>query len=207
MVNRRHAEELIKLPSLVDPERKDLVVAWNSVHAPEEVYFPTLLALLGFLRDDPNATHTVHRNSDENPFVKTTNDEVWRRRVCYAEWKKKNDANPVGFPGLTVSLCNHFRRHGSIFARKFGENTVPVSQWRNVIRDATPLSILKCERTGDARSNSGECLTNQNIKQVSQDTSSSQEITPTVHDSPPAKKVKSSHETTNEVNSPQSPPI
>lgn len=37
MITRRHAEDLVKLPSIVDPTNKDLVIAWNTVHAPEEV--------------------------------------------------------------------------------------------------------------------------------------------------------------------------
>lgn len=145
MLTRRHAEEILKLPSLVDPDRKDLVIAWNTVHAPEEVYFSTMLSLLGYLRDDPKTLHTTQRNSDENPFLKLTSDEVWRRRVCYAEWKRRSDANPIEFTSLSVSLCNHFRRKGSVFARKFGSNSVSVSHWRDVVNSSIPLALLKTE--------------------------------------------------------------
>lgn len=203
MITRRHAEELTKLPSLVDPDKKDLVIAWNTVHAPEEVYFSTMLALLGFLRDEPNATHTIHRNSDQNPFIKTTNDEVWRRRVCYAEWKRKNDANPIGFPALTVSLCNHFRRHGSIFARKFGENTITVDQWKEVISSAIPLSILKREQMSQSEGtlapstlevNSPELDKNVLINSDIPISCQNSTIEVLVDDCPPMKKLKSSHD-------------
>jgi hypothetical protein len=145
MLTRRHAEEILKLPSLVDPDHKDLVVAWNTVHAPEEVYFSTMLSLLGYLRDDPKTIHTTQRNSEENPFLKVSGDEVWRRRVCYAEWKRRSDANPMEFTSLSVSLCDHFRRKGSLFARKFGSNSVSVSHWRDVLRASLPLALLKNE--------------------------------------------------------------
>jgi hypothetical protein len=145
MLTRRHAEEIMSLPSLVDPDRKDLVIAWNSVHAPEEVYFPTMLSLLGYLRDDPQTLHTTQRNSEENPFLQSSRDEVWRRRVCYAEWKRRSDANPIEFTSLSVSLCDHFRRKGSLFGRKFGSNSVSVSQWRDVLSTALPLAQLKRE--------------------------------------------------------------
>ena len=46
MITRRHAEDIVKLPSLVDPIDKDLVIAWNTVHAPEEVKFISILIII-----------------------------------------------------------------------------------------------------------------------------------------------------------------
>lgn len=121
-----------------------------------------MLSLLGFLRDDPNTIHTTHRNSDQNPFIKTTTDEVWRRRICYAEWKRKSDANPIGYHQLTVEQCNHFRRNGSVFARKFGANTVTLSQWKDVLNSAIPLNQIKTEWGIDISNNQQENITKDN---------------------------------------------
>lgn len=46
MITRRHAEDIVNLPSLVDPTNKDLVIAWNTVHAPEEVIIIVLNSFL-----------------------------------------------------------------------------------------------------------------------------------------------------------------
>jgi hypothetical protein len=56
MMIRKHAEELLLLPQCVG---SDLVVAWGpggewteaggGVYAPEEVYFPTMLSILGVM--------------------------------------------------------------------------------------------------------------------------------------------------------------
>ena len=65
-----------------------------------------MLALLGFLRDSP------------------AEDEVERRRVTYARWEKKGDANPVRFAALSEDLLRTLRDSGSLFARKFGASCV-----------------------------------------------------------------------------------
>jgi hypothetical protein len=73
MLTRRHAEEILQLPSLVDSEKKDLVIAWNSVHAPEEVTAPpisTSLSLPLFLSLSDLSLHTlsdlsVHRSTSQ----------------------------------------------------------------------------------------------------------------------------------------------
>ena len=74
------------------------------------MYFPTMLSLLGFLRDNSQS-----------------GDEVERRRVTYATWAKKGDANPVRFPSLTSDLIQRFRDAGSLFGRKFAGESVSVA--------------------------------------------------------------------------------
>ncbi len=52
MITRRHAEDIVTLPRF-DSDRSDLVSAWNTVHAPEEVPFLILfdLTFLGLFLD------------------------------------------------------------------------------------------------------------------------------------------------------------
>ena len=85
------------------------------------MYFPTILALLGHLRD-------------------SSPDEVDRRRVTYARWMRKGDANPVRFDGLTVELLRDLRATGSLFARKFSAGSVPVDEWSRLLALVDPIS-------------------------------------------------------------------
>ena len=48
MLTRQHAEEICALTTVLD---SDIIVAWRDVFAPEEMFFPTVLSILGFLRD------------------------------------------------------------------------------------------------------------------------------------------------------------
>eukprot|EP01031_Cornospumella_fuschlensis_P032007 gene32007-38700_t len=86
----------------------------GGVHAPEEVFFPTMLALLGYLRSNGE-------------------DEVLRRRVNYAEWKKRSDANPITYPALTPQLYATIRSSGSLLGRKFARGGTSVDTWMRIV--------------------------------------------------------------------------
>ena len=140
MLTRRHAVEINQIPTILssnnnssnnynssdsDSDVVDVVKAWgqgqwnednNNVWAPEEVYFPTMLALLGFLRD-----------------VTDNSDQVDRKKVTFMEFKKQGDANPISFPYLGKKLIEKCRENGSVFARKFAKGAVSVDQWRKMI--------------------------------------------------------------------------
>jgi hypothetical protein len=138
MLNRRHAAEISILaskscshaPCNNKPDRSgclgvsedaDLVRAWGeggtwredngNVWAPEEVFFPTMLSILGYLNESGK-------------------DEVVRKSVTYARWKKLGDANPISFSVLDAELLKEFRKEGSLFGRKFGPDAINVKRWR-----------------------------------------------------------------------------
>jgi hypothetical protein len=90
-----------------------------------QVYFATILALLGFLRDGP------------------AEDEVERRRVTYARWAKKGDANPIRFSDLSEDLLRSLRDTGSVFARKFGAGSVSEEEWARLLESASGSTIRK----------------------------------------------------------------
>ena len=107
----------------------DLVRAWGpggqyregyeGVWAPEEVFFPTLLSVLGYL----------------SPSGK---DQVKRYSVNYARWKKLGDANPISFSSLTSSLLAEMRSEGALFARKFDADAVNLSKWTSLVASSVP---------------------------------------------------------------------
>ena len=128
MLTRRHAVEIVRLPTLVNA---DLIAAWGpggqwserkgGVFAPEEVYFATNLSILGYLRDNG-------KND-----MKRTGDEVYRQRVTWAQWKKHGDANPITYSDFSVDIIRKFRSEGAVFARKFDKSSCNAQKWLNVI--------------------------------------------------------------------------
>lgn len=114
MLTRKHAQAIVDLPSMIGGD--ELWPAFRRVFAPEEVYFPTMLAVLGVLR--PNAEET---------------DEVVRKSVTHAQWAKNGDARPVTFDVLTRQLLTELRETGSLFARKFGPTNAPPKTWQRLV--------------------------------------------------------------------------
>jgi len=99
----------------------------GGVFAPEEIFFPTMLAVLGYLRD------IVPSSSSSSSGGGGRGDEVRRRMVTYAEWPRKGVANPVSFPLLDAPLLERLRRTGSLFARKFGPDSCSLGNWISVM--------------------------------------------------------------------------
>ena len=142
-LTRKHALEMVSLS--LDGERlglQDLVLAWGpggqyseekgGVFAPEEVYFPTLLALLGYLRDDSSPTSSSSTSSSALPHR-----EVKRQSVNYAEFVKAGDANPRSFSYLSTQLVQYFRKSGALFARKFPKGSVSLEDWKRAVLQET----------------------------------------------------------------------
>lgn len=95
----------------------------GSVFAPEEVFFPTVLSLLGYLRDS---------TSTENGVTSTG---VKIAAVTFAEWAKKGDANPIAYDRFDAQLVQRMRATGAVFGRKFTQNSVTVSEWSRVVEN------------------------------------------------------------------------
>jgi hypothetical protein len=89
------------------------------VFAPEEVYFPTLLSILGYLRPD---------NKDC---------EVKLQSITFAEFQKKGDANPITFSYLSKGLIDRCRDSGCLFARKFPKGSISLATWKDLIMKTT----------------------------------------------------------------------
>ena len=101
----------------------------GSVFAPEEVFFPTVLSLLGYLRDN-TSTDTGDATSTG---VKIT-------AVTFAEWAKKGDANPIAYDYFDAQLVQRMRSTGAVFGRKFTQNSVTVSEWSRLVEDCSAKS-------------------------------------------------------------------
>lgn len=133
-VQRAHAEEVVALTALLGgwgdegggeglrwserrppaTEPRALLDAWVGVHAPEEVFFPTALALLGYLRTDDG-------------------DGVVRRSVCFAEWPRIDAAHPARFARLDAALVGRMTAGGALFGRKFPPGACRRDQWLRAV--------------------------------------------------------------------------
>lgn len=90
----------------------------NGVFAPEEVFFATMLGLLGYLK----------------PGYEQLN-EVKSQSISYATWARRGDANPQIIPELNRDQLERMRRTGALMARKFDKNDRLVEQWRRLVLD------------------------------------------------------------------------
>jgi len=130
MLNRRHAAEILNLLTCVGD---DLVRAWGpggqwkdgkGVFAPEEVFFSTMLAILGYLRKGGGGSGAAGG---------TALDQVRRRMVTHATWARTGEANPITYSRLSSTVLDECRQGGCLFARKFARNSVSLADWRALV--------------------------------------------------------------------------
>jgi len=98
---------------------KPLWQCFRNVNASDEIYFPTVLALLGVLGD-----------SDKN---KTLAKGVWKRRVTYCDWTE-SAKNPKSFTNLQEfkDVVNKAREEGCLLARKFSQH-ISIEDWSRFV--------------------------------------------------------------------------
>lgn len=121
LVSRKHMESILNLPQALGGQ--DLWPAFTDVWAPEEVYFPTCLALCGYLAPESDG-----------------DDGVVREALTYAEWNErardhKDRAHPLVFDGCfenDAATIRRIRDQGCTFLRKV-KRPIPVRLWGDVV--------------------------------------------------------------------------
>jgi hypothetical protein len=127
---------------------------FRRVKASDEIYFPTVMALLGILDDAANDDGNEDNSGkiSNEPAAKAMNEEVCRRRVTYCDWSM-NAKNPASF---LISRKDNFkelirvmrlaREERCLFARKFntgtrqdieeneGEAAITGEEWEGILR-------------------------------------------------------------------------
>ena len=104
---------------------------FRKVKASDEMYFPTMMALLGIIHEDNAETNMAKEDGNSNEKLNSTSmdstatNEVAYRRVTYCDWSM-NARNPETF---TITNQDEFsdvkrvvrlaREEGCLFARKF----------------------------------------------------------------------------------------
>lgn len=124
LLTRRHAVDVLSLHRRVGGEATDtysppidgdigaftasravdLPHAFRNVYAPEEIFFPTMLAICGHLTD----RRLVASNVDV--IIGSGNaPQVLKRRVTHAEWRAPSDPNPIMYDKLSESMLHSMR--------------------------------------------------------------------------------------------------
>jgi len=138
MLNRRHAAEIVNLQACVGD---DLVRAWGpagqhregrGVFAPEEMFFSTMLAILGYLRKGGGGVSSTAA-AVAGGAAASGKDQVRRRMVTFAAWARAGEPNPITYEQLTPKMLADFRKDGCLFARKFAKNSVTLATWRSLV--------------------------------------------------------------------------
>ena len=141
VLSRQHAQAIVNLEPQVGGQ---LWPAFEDCFAPEEIFFPSLLALAGFTPDPDADARLVHSSSSAAAAAAAPSlsaAPVICRSLVFAEYPTsgENRANPIAWDS---SFDHHMlyrrREEGYIFARKFKE---PLTE---VIQDA----ILEVRSTG-----------------------------------------------------------
>lgn len=141
LISKDHAERIVNLPSQLG---KDLYPLFGKIWAPEEVFFPTTLSLLGIL---PGS-------------------EVVNKSIMWAKWDERSRgqerAHPIEYDGeFDKSLVDNVRREGCLFMRKF-RRSIPIRSWEGIVYSSAPKSSANFnnqqgkKRTRDKVENSEE---------------------------------------------------
>ena len=110
---REHAKNVLDLEYMVD--------LFENIWAPEEVYFPTMLALTGALAN-----------------------EVINSSLTFAKWptgRKDNKAHPLTFI-LNKNDIEDWQKGGYFFARKFSDK-IDDQRWKDVVQECSTHRSLK----------------------------------------------------------------
>lgn len=118
-MSRKHMEGILDIATALGQE---FWPAFEGVWAPEEVYFPTCLALLGYL----------------------SGDNVMRQPLTYAEWNERakvhrDRAHPLVFDGCfenDAAFIGRIRRNGCTFLRKV-KRPISIRLWEDVVPGAS----------------------------------------------------------------------
>jgi hypothetical protein len=113
LLSKKHAEQVLNLPEQLGG--KELYPLFKSVWAPEEVFFPTALSLVGILPGN----------------------EVVQRSIMWAKWderaKGSQRAHPIVYDGdFGENLVTRARNEGFMFMRKFKQK-LNVLDWERII--------------------------------------------------------------------------
>eukprot|EP00956_Cyclotella_meneghiniana_P026868 scaffold59152_cov76-Cyclotella_meneghiniana.AAC.4 len=120
VLNRSHGEAVASLPAKYLNGRT-LWYAFRRCRAPDEMYFPTALAILGVIAR-PTGVKEVDDVSNGNE--KCAGDQIRRRKVTYCDWSV-SAKNPASFTAKDLEeVTMKARREGCLLARKF----VPLSR-------------------------------------------------------------------------------
>jgi len=106
----------MKLEEAAGLRRGEMIGLFKRTRAPDELYFPTLLSLLGVL---PCVEQALDNETAEAAgALAALAPEVCGKRLTYCDWSGLSPKSPADLE-LSREVVGHARAEGAIFARKF----------------------------------------------------------------------------------------
>jgi len=140
LLSALHVQQILDMPSQeFGGDQHQLYPLFKNVWAPEEVFFPTALALLGILRN------YKYQEGDGTA-------EVIKQSIMWAKWddraRGKERAHPIAYDGqFDRTLVETARESGCFFMRKL-KKQVDVRDWEELcLISVTPVSLSESEST------------------------------------------------------------
>ena len=142
LLSRKHAESILHLCEK-ELGGMNLWPAFERVWAPEEVYFPTVMSLCGFL-DNYNENDDDGNNNNNN----NSNNEVSNRSLTYSEWdtrasNHKDRAHPLTYDDkFDYKLVRRVRNeNGALFLRKL-KRGLDLNVWEDIVVRREKKSVV-----------------------------------------------------------------
>lgn len=166
LLSRKHALAILYLDEHIASSRDEFWNAFTNVSASDEMYFPTVLSILGYLCDDQNShpqkessgtatkkkDDSMEKVGDESAIPPSeasppSASEILKRRVTYTDWSE-GMRNPTSFSGLRefVKTATFARQQRCLFARKFvpkDKDTMSVEEWNQVLQELSTAEQVK----------------------------------------------------------------
>ena len=129
VLSKPHIQAILDMPTQ-HLEHDNLWPLFTDVWAPEEVFFPTALSLLGYLPSD----------------------QIRPRSLMHSEWPKASDSNPVEYDGRFGNrLVSNLVEQGFLFMRKL-RYPINVNTWEQIVlQEVQDNSIAKRSREDEAQ--------------------------------------------------------
>jgi hypothetical protein len=130
-LTRAHAEAITRLPRALGVDVAGLL---RRTRAPDELYYPTCLALLGEL---PMADEAIDLGACEGAAAARLAPQVSGRRLTFCDWSGPSAKSPalLAWGEEAVAAAE---AEGCLMARKFAEGSVPVAAWRALVLIGEP---------------------------------------------------------------------
>ena len=139
LLSRKHAESILHLCEK-ELGGMNLWPAFERVWAPEEVYFPTVMSLCGFLDN--------YNENDDGINNNNINNEVLNRSLTYSEWdtrasNHKDRAHPLTYDDkFDYKLVRRVRNEtGALFLRKL-KRGLDLNVWEDIVVRREKKSVV-----------------------------------------------------------------
>jgi hypothetical protein len=125
LLSRRHAIQVLHIDEHISQPQYQFWTLFQKINASDEMYFPTVLGILGLLKEDGNDPNNTNTDADTNNNTMISppplTGSVVKRSVTYTDWSQ-GMRNPTSFTNGVRDLetvARLARQQQCLLARKF----------------------------------------------------------------------------------------